>query len=151
MSTVEYSDAGLAPSPTRPSPTMPMPSAWAPQKQVSARRAVRRRTPIGAEPVPDWRDSSACIGLDLNLFFPISTMGAAAQSQIEEAKAVCAECPVQRACLDWALAVGPEFGIFGGYTDVERRQLRQRSNPNAQLTAVIPNPCGGHGEGNDLN
>jgi WhiB family redox-sensing transcriptional regulator len=148
MSTVEYSAADLAPSTSRP-----LPAAWAAQKQVSlSRPAVRRRTPIGAEPEPDWRDSSACIGLDLNLFFPISTVGAAAQAQIEEAKAVCAECPVQRACLTWALEVGPEFGIFGGYTEAERRQLRQRTNPNARLiTAVIPNPCAGQGEGSELN
>lgn len=114
--------------------------------------AVRRRTPIGAEPEPDWRDSSACIGLDLNLFFPISTVGAMAQSQVEEAKSVCLECPVQRACLEWALRVGPEFGIFGGYTEAERRQLRQQRNPNSRLIkAVIPNPCAGRSEATELN
>jgi WhiB family redox-sensing transcriptional regulator len=112
MSTVEYSDVSLHVTVPRP--------------------AVRRRTPIGAEPVPDWRHSSACIGLDLNLFFPISAIGPAAQAQIEEAKAVCAECPVQRACLEWALSVGPEFGIFGGHTEAERRLLRQRTNRSAR-------------------
>ena len=149
MSTVEYSRAELSPS-----TDLSVPAGWAEQEQVSLPRPaiVRRRTPIGSEPEPDWRDSSACIGLDLNLFFPISTMGAAAQSQIEEAKAVCAECPVQRQCLAWALEVGPEFGIFGGYTDLERRQLRQRSNPNARLiTAMIPNPCATQGEASELN
>ena len=90
---------------------------------------ARRRTPIGAEPEPDWRDSARCVGADLNLFFPISTVGAAAQVQVDEAKAVCAQCPVQRDCLAWALVVGPEFGIFGGYTDAERRRLRQRLSP----------------------
>lgn len=141
MSTVEYSAPDLAPS-----TDLSAPAAWAAQEQVTfARPAVRRRTPIGAEPEPDWRDASACIGLDLNLFFPISTVGTAVQAQIEEAKAVCAECPVQRACLDWALAVGPEFGIFGGQTDTERRLLRERTNPNARLvTAAIPRS--GHGE-----
>ncbi|WP_375425111.1 WhiB family transcriptional regulator [uncultured Friedmanniella sp.] len=141
MSTVEFSATDLSAS-----------AAWAAQEQVTlARPVVRRRTPIGSDPEPDWRDSSACVGLDLNLFFPISTVGAAAQAQIEEAKAVCRECPVQRACLTWALKVGPEFGIFGGYTDAERRELRQRSNPNARLiTAVIP-PCAGSSEGSDLN
>lgn len=148
MSAVEYSQAEVARS-----ADLTVPAAWAAHEQVSLpRRAVRRRTPIGVEPEPDWRDSSACIGLDLNLFFPISTVGAAARSQIEEAKAVCVECPVQRQCLDWALEVGPEFGIFGGCTDAERRRLRQRTNPNASLiAAVIPNPYGAQGEVCELN
>ncbi len=135
MSTVEYSANDLASS-----TDLAAPAAWAAQEQVTlARPAVRRRTPIGSEPEPDWRDASACVGLDLNLFFPISTVGAAAETQVQEAKAVCAECPVQRECLAWALAVGPEFGIFGGRTDAERRLLRARTNPNARLvTAAIP-------------
>ena len=121
-------------------------------EQLSYPLPPRRRTPIGAEPEPDWRDSAACVGVDLNLFFPISTVGAAAQAQVAEAKSVCAECPVQRACLDWALAVGPEFGIFGGRTEVERRLLRQRTNPNA-LRISVPNPSSGYGlgESSELN
>ncbi|WP_375431789.1 WhiB family transcriptional regulator [uncultured Friedmanniella sp.] len=117
MSTVEYSAPSVAPRPLTDLDSEPLP-----------RPTPRRRTPIGAEPEPDWRDSAACIGIDLNLFFPISTIGAIAQAQIDEAKSVCAECPVRRDCLAWALAVGPEFGIFGGCTDDERRRLRQRLN-----------------------
>ena len=100
------------------------------------RPTPRRRTPIGGEPEPDWRDSAACIGSDLNLFFPISTVGAAARVQIDEAKAVCGECPVQRDCLAWALMVGPEFGIFGGRTDAERRRLRQRLTPHGRASQL---------------
>nr|WP_231930622.1 WhiB family transcriptional regulator [Friedmanniella luteola] len=74
--------------------------------------------------MPDWRDSAACVREDLNLFFPISTVGAAAAQQVAAAKAVCARCPVRQDCLEWSLDVGPEFGIFGGCTEVERRRLR---------------------------
>lgn len=108
----------------------------APEQFSLPRPTARRRIPIGGEPEPDWRDSAACIGTDLNLFFPISTVGVAAQVQIDEAKAVCADCPVQRDCLAWALMVGPEFGIFGGRTDAERRRLRQRLIPQNRTSQL---------------
>ncbi|GAA1855029.1 WhiB family transcriptional regulator [Microlunatus capsulatus] len=90
----------------------------------STRVTVKRRAAPGEEEVPDWRESAACAREDLNLFFPISSVGAAAQQQVEAAKAVCARCPVRQDCLEWSLDVGPEFGIFGGCTEVERRRLR---------------------------
>jgi WhiB family redox-sensing transcriptional regulator len=85
---------------------------------------VKRRPAPGQDEVPDWRDSAACAHEDLNLFFPVSTVGAVARQQVEAAKAVCAGCPVRQDCLEWSLDVGPEFGIFGGCTEQERRRLR---------------------------
>jgi WhiB family redox-sensing transcriptional regulator len=100
---------------------------------------VRRRPALGEEKIPDWRESAACLAEDLNLFFPISTTGAAAQRQVAAAKAVCAACPVQRDCLEWSLEVGPEFGIFGGCTEEERRRLRnERSSGPRWREAVGP-------------
>jgi len=112
---------GSAPSPTRtPTP-------------------ARRRSRADEEPPPHWRDFAACIEQDLNLFFPISTVGAAAARQVEAAKQVCRDCPVQQSCLEWALDVGPEFGIFGGCTEVERRRLRSRRDA-AQRWRNVPAP-----------
>ncbi|MFL6026415.1 MAG: WhiB family transcriptional regulator [Friedmanniella sp.] len=104
-------------------PDVPLIGAPAPSGLVAP---TRRRTVVGQEPPPHWRDFAACIEEDLNLFFPISTVGAAAARQVEAAKQVCRACPVQQSCLEWALEVGPEFGIFGGRTEVERRRLRSR-------------------------
>lgn len=102
------------------------------------RPAGRRRSPTGSEPAPDWRRSAACVERDLNLFFPISSVGTAAQQQILEAKRICDGCPVQRECLSWALEVGPEFGIFGGHTEDERRALRvQNGAPSRWRTAPV--------------
>ena len=42
---------------------------------------------------------------------------------IELAKAICATCPVQQECLDFALKTRQEFGIWGGTTEDERRAL----------------------------
>jgi WhiB family redox-sensing transcriptional regulator len=39
------------------------------------------------------------------------------------AKRICAACPVRRECLDYAMRVHEPFGIWGGLTEAERRQL----------------------------
>jgi WhiB family transcriptional regulator, redox-sensing transcriptional regulator len=40
-----------------------------------------------------------------------------------EAKRICAGCPVQRECLEYALRVREPFGIWGGLNETERRAL----------------------------
>lgn len=42
------------------------------------------------------------------------------------AKAVCSDCPVQGACLDFALRNDEQFGVWGGMTPTERTRERQR-------------------------
>lgn len=42
------------------------------------------------------------------------------------AKSVCAKCPVQAECLEWALRTNEPYGVWGGFTTVERRQLRRK-------------------------
>jgi WhiB family transcriptional regulator, redox-sensing transcriptional regulator len=74
--------------------------------------------------VPNWRASGACLHADPDLFFPISSAGRAL-SQIAEAKAICARCPVVRECLEFAQANAPIHGIWGGTTPEERQQARR--------------------------
>ena len=73
-----------------------------------------------------WRERATCRDVDPDLFFPIGTAGLALV-QIDEAKAVCARCPVRERCLQWALDVGQVEGIWGGTTESERRATRRRS------------------------
>jgi WhiB family redox-sensing transcriptional regulator len=47
--------------------------------------------------------------------------------QVTEAKKACAECPVQLACLEFALANDERFGIWGGLDEDERDALRKRT------------------------
>ena len=75
----------------------------------------------------DWRDSAACLGLDPELFFPVGTSGPALR-RADLAKAVCAVCDVQEACLAWALATRQDYGVWGGLTEDERRALRRRNS-----------------------
>jgi WhiB family transcriptional regulator, redox-sensing transcriptional regulator len=72
-----------------------------------------------------WRDSAACRHHDPDLFFPIGTTGGAI-AEIEQAQAICAGCPVQAACLSYALASHQQYGIWGGLDEDQRRQLRRR-------------------------
>ena len=79
----------------------------------------------------DWRERAACRDEDPELFFPLSDQGPGAR-QADEAKAVCARCPVRERCLEYALDNGLDHGIFGGLTETERRALRRsRSFPLA--------------------
>lgn len=68
-----------------------------------------------------WRDRAACRGLDPEIFYPVSDEDA------DEAKSICAVCPVREACLEYALANRERDGVWGGATERERRRLiRQR-------------------------
>jgi WhiB family redox-sensing transcriptional regulator len=75
-----------------------------------------------------WRSSGACLHADLDLFFPISSAGRAL-SQIAQAKAICASCPVIRECAEFAHANAPIQGIWGGTTAEERQNARRREQP----------------------
>jgi WhiB family redox-sensing transcriptional regulator len=69
----------------------------------------------------EWRMAGACRGLDPAIFHPEDDADA------DTAKAICADCVVQVACLDHALARREKVGVWGGATERERRRLlRQR-------------------------
>jgi WhiB family transcriptional regulator, redox-sensing transcriptional regulator len=88
-----------------------------------------------------WMEDAACRepGVDPELFFPVSESGAAVR-QVAAARAVCARCPVQRQCRDWALQAGEPAGIWGGTTPEERRLVRGRMHrrPGKGSPAIAP-------------
>ena len=67
----------------------------------------------------NWQDEANCLGVDPDLFFP--ERGASTR----EAKEVCRGCVVREACLEYALANGEKFGIWGGMSERERRRIRR--------------------------
>ncbi|MPY81840.1 MAG: WhiB family transcriptional regulator [Actinophytocola sp.] len=73
----------------------------------------------------DWRHRAACRDEDPELFFPVTDVGPGAK-QADEAKSVCARCPVRERCLQFALDNGLDYGVFGGTTEQERRDLVRR-------------------------
>jgi WhiB family redox-sensing transcriptional regulator len=83
----------------------------------------------------DWREHAACRDTDPDLFFPVGTTGPAIE-QIDNAKAVCRECDVQKTCLEYALVTNQDSGIWGGTSEEERRALRrQRAARQRRATA----------------
>jgi hypothetical protein len=68
---------------------------WSPANQLACRRG-RSAAPM------TWYNDSACQDEDPELFFPIGSTGPALQ-QLQHAKRVCAGCPVQSRCLEWAV------------------------------------------------
>lgn len=97
-------------------------------------RVAALRAPVSERWAMDWRHDSACRDEDPELFFPIGNTGPAL-AQIEEAKAVCARCPVQDPCLQWALESGQDAGVWGGLSEDERRALKRRAARNRARTA----------------
>lgn len=67
-----------------------------------------------------WQDEANCLGVDPDLFFP--ERGASTR----EAKEVCRGCVVRDECLEYALANGEKFGIWGGMSERERRRIRRQ-------------------------
>jgi WhiB family transcriptional regulator, redox-sensing transcriptional regulator len=72
-----------------------------------------------------WQQAARCRQADPELFFPIGSVGTAV-AEIQRAKAICADCPVRRPCLAYALATSQEFGIWGGRDENERRVLHRQ-------------------------
>lgn len=76
-----------------------------------------------------WRERSACVDKDPELFFPIGSTGPTYDKQVAIALAVCASCDVQSICLEWALEKREDFGVWGGRTAEDRRELRKQQLP----------------------
>jgi WhiB family transcriptional regulator, redox-sensing transcriptional regulator len=70
-----------------------------------------------------WHAKAACRGLDASIFYPDPD----AEEEAVPAKAVCDECTVREACLEYALGFREKDGVWGGCTERERRRIiRQR-------------------------
>lgn len=72
--------------------------------------------------VTGWHHEAACRAADVD---PAWFWPSRGQSN-DEARAVCARCPVRQRCLDDALSRGEwaDHGIWGGTSERERRRLR---------------------------
>lgn len=69
---------------------------------------------------PAFLDLAACKGADLDLFFPMGDSPGA----YSQARQYCARCPVVSECLQYALDLGSDYGMYGGTTPADRRHIR---------------------------
>lgn len=77
-----------------------------------------------------WRDNALCLAEDPELFFPLGE-GQRSLAGIERAKAICQTCPALTICLDFAMSNDIEYGVWGGTTPRERRNMRRRAKAAA--------------------
>jgi WhiB family redox-sensing transcriptional regulator len=72
-----------------------------------------------------WQLRAACRGPASTLFFPptATERKEAREARETQAKLICSTCPVQRACLDYALEIREPHGIWGGLNEHERREM----------------------------
>jgi len=76
-----------------------------------------------------WRDRAACIGHE-DLFYSLEEESKGGRRQKEEqAKKVCAGCPVFDTCRQFAFETRELYGVWGGLTEAERHRMagRQRT------------------------
>ncbi len=72
-----------------------------------------------------WQFRAACRGPQINVFFPPSHFERKTDKRERErrAKLICKSCSVRNACLDYALRIREQHGIWGGLNEVERKEL----------------------------
>jgi len=75
-----------------------------------------------------WRVAALCRHDDAVHFFAPNHLERKPEKDEREAqaRALCAQCPVHAACLDYALSVGEPHGIWGGLNELQRRRLLMR-------------------------
>ena len=70
---------------------------------------------------PEWMSWSNCRFTDPEVFFPEKG------GSTIEAKRICARCPVEIECLEYALVNDERFGVWGGTSERTRLKLRKRT------------------------
>ncbi len=88
--------------------------------------------------IPEQRwDGALCREIGGDIWFPERGDSA------DDAKRICASCPLQQQCLDYALSIETEEfaleGIWGGLAPRQRRKLRSTPGRNGVRN---PKPCG---------
>ncbi len=74
----------------------------------------------------DWQDLGLCKESDPEAFYPEKG------GSTKQAKAVCKRCPITETCLQWALDHKERFGIWGGTSEYERRQILKKLEETAE-------------------
>src|SRR3954468_9199557 len=80
-------------------------------------------------------------GYDPDVWFPAADERTPkGKADRRKAQALCATCPVQAACLAYALDTGQDAGVWGGKTEAERRAIRRERRRAATAEAPPGSP-----------
>ena len=75
-----------------------------------------------------WQARAGCRGPQAAVFFP-PTHAERKEEKLrreQRAKAICETCVVRRECLDYAIRIREPHGIWGGFNEMERKQILER-------------------------
>lgn len=100
---------------------------------MTGRRSIARRP--REESDVEWRKEAMCRGEDPELFYTESN-GSLGAIHNQEAKNVCARCPVWQACLREAFQMNDFYGVRGGMTGREREAVARQANTARKAAAV---------------
>lgn len=78
-----------------------------------------------------WMAVGNCAHEPPERFFPSDGVG------VDKARKVCATCPVQEPCLEYALANRIEHGVWGGCSERERRRILKRRREASETAAAL--------------
>ncbi|MGO1049205.1 WhiB family transcriptional regulator [Crossiella sp. CA198] len=97
---------------------------------------------LGRLRADDFGGHAECAETDPELFFPFTTFEgktlASENEKVEQAKAICGQCPIAASCRDFAVRTGVR-GIWGGTDELDRAELRlaqAAAVPVSELPAV---------------
>jgi len=82
-----------------------------------------RETFVFKEGDVEWFANAACVGADVNLFFPFETNEQ--NPDYAPALFVCSGCSAQKECLDYATRTNQRDGVWGMTTPHQRRAQRR--------------------------
>lgn len=81
-----------------------------------------------------WMTDALCAQFDVGDLFFGEGDKATTRRHNQLAKAVCARCPVRRECLEYAITNREPFGVWGGLTEHQRRELHPGRTPADERT-----------------
>jgi WhiB family redox-sensing transcriptional regulator len=77
-----------------------------------------------------WHKRALCRQLDPEVWFPEPW------EDETPAKLICGRCAVREACLAYALDANEEYGVWGGLSPEERREMHRRTHDIAPAVTV---------------
>lgn len=79
----------------------------------------------------EWMQRGSCRFEPPGTFFPSDGVG------VEVAKRICADCPVQGECLEYALEQRIDHGVWGGTSERQRRRILKKRRSTTLPTGAL--------------
>lgn len=99
-----------------------------------------------------WQELGSCRDADPLLFFhPQNERGSSRIRRDQNAKRICASCPVRLECADYAIRAREPYGVWGGLSEDDREAIFRRLEATALDRASSKKGAGLHVAGEFVN